>query len=540
VRLDNRRAMSRLAQCEADQDDLAIMVAALVRHGERAIREFEGDFAFVFWDARRSKLLAVRDALGVRLLYRADDAVERSFASHARLLGADRPPSLEYVADYLADGASRMHTWYEGVTPVNRGTYLVINGARSDETRYWSPYEFETTWTVDRGAAVEEFATLFKDALRAHLTGHDDCWSLLSGGVDSSSIVSMAGWLASTDPSVPKLAGSITFVETLGIGDERQYTSAVMRDWPGRNEQLIDYRQWQPEEEEWPWVADGPEGCASRARDHVLCQLACSTGGRILLHGSGPDHYLHGDSSYFTDWIARGRIGDAVREMYNESVRNRGSFWRLLYDRGVKGFIQRETKSTDPWPDWVHPAFARRFPLETRTRLLQFRTGAAGRYFATHNANNVDTFDLAVARGLLGETLDCRYPFLHRPLVEFALRLPPEMKVTDGYHKWIMREALRGILPEEVRRRTSKGFVNDGIQRAYALHHGFLDALLERSILGEMECIDIPLARKALADRTNMNLKDDSNLECLLHLEAWLAIRSGRWNASEASVSAVQ
>jgi asparagine synthase (glutamine-hydrolysing) len=387
---------------------------------------------------------------------------------------------------------------------------------------------------------VEEFAILFKDALRAHLTGRDDCWSLLSGGVDSSSIVSMAGWLASTDPGIPKLAGSITFVETLGIGDERHYSNAVMRDWPGRNEQLVDYRRWQPEEESWPWVADGPDGCSSRARDQVVCRLVCSTGGRILLLGSGPDHYLHGDSSYFTDWITKGRIRDSVREMYNESVRTRGSFWRLVYDRGVKPFVQRESEPTDKWADWVHPAFASRFPLETRTRLIKNRKGAPGRYFITHNANNVDTFDFAVSRGIIGETLDVRCPFLHRPLVEFALRLPPEMKVNGGYHKWIMREALRGILPDEVRWRTSKGFVNGGIQRSYELYHEFLDGLLERSILGEMGCIDVPLARKALADRTAMQLKDDSSLECLLQLEAWLAIRSGRWIARETTEAAVQ
>jgi asparagine synthase (glutamine-hydrolysing) len=539
VRLDNRIQIGRMAQCDLNQTDLAIIVAALTKFGESCIRELAGDLAFVFWDAKRERLIAARDALGLRLLYRADGPATLSFASHASLLGADRPLSLEYVADFLADGASRTYTPFEGVTVFPRGTYLAWHGERVTENRYWSPYDFDTVWAVDRRTAVEEFTSLFKDAMRLYLTGHEGCWSQLSGGVDSSSIVSMAGWLASTDPGIPKLAGTITFVDTLGIGDERVYSNAVIRDWPVRNEQLIDYRPWQ-EGEVHPVLADGPEGCSTLARDEMVCRMVCSTGSRILFTGVGPDQYLHGDYSYFTDWIAKGRIRDAVREMYNEAVRNKASFWRLAYARGVRAFVSGESKPSDKWPAWVHPSFAHRFPIEDRIRLDQPRSGNAGRYFVTNTANNVANFDLAVARGIVGETLDVRHPFLYRPLVEFCLRLPPEMKVTDGRHKWILREAMRGILPEEIHRRTSKGFVNGGIERSYTLQHDRLDALLEQSVLGEMGFIDVPLARKALADRTNTKHSGSSSLECLLYLEAWFAMRSGRWIVSEAADTAAQ
>jgi asparagine synthase (glutamine-hydrolysing) len=536
VRLDNRRHISHLAQCSEAETDLAIVVAALSRLGESCIRELVGDFAFVFWDAKHRALIAARDALGIRLLYRAEDAEQRSFSSHASLLDADRPWSLEYIADFLAFGGSRVYTLYEGVTAIQRGTYLVVQDMRAVEHRYWSPYDFDTVWTVDRRATVDEFAALFTEAMRAHLTGNEGCWSLLSGGLDSSSIVSMAGWLASTDPTIPKLTGTITFVDTLGIGDERAYSDAVIRDWPVRNEQLIDSRPWE-ETEAIPFVADGPEGCSTLASDQMICRLVCSTGGRILFHGVGPDHYLHGDHSYFTDWIAKGRIRDCAREMYSEAVRNRASFWKLAYSRGVKAFMERESRSIDRWPEWVHPSFARRFPLEERASLYTQRKGTAGRRFATHNANNVANFDFAVSRGIVGGTLDVRYPFLHRPLVELCLRLPPEMKVTDGFHKWILREAMRGILPEVVRQRTSKGFVNGAIERSYTLQHARLDAMLSQSILGEMGCIDVGLARQALADRVNRQGSTSTNLECLLHLEAWLAMRSGRWDFRETAVS---
>jgi asparagine synthase (glutamine-hydrolysing) len=533
VRLDNRAHVRRLAQCDSDQSDLAMMVAAVSRIGERCIREFEGDFAFVYWDAARRVVVAARDAMGVRSLYRADDSTSRSFASRAGLLAAERPRSLEYVADCIAHGISVTRTPYEGVTRFPRATYAVIRDGRSTECRYWSPFQFETNWSMPRQTALEEFTELFKGAMRVHLDGNAGCWADLSGGLDSSSVVSMASWLANVEKSVPPLGGTLTYVETLGLGDERVYSDAVVRDWSLRNEQFVDYRLWQ-DADSYPPIIDEPDGAyAMFARDEVTCRTVCSTGSRILLTGVGPDHYLHGNYSYFADWIARGRIRDAAREIYLEAVRNRVSFWKLARETGIAPFFRREeTPKPEQWPAWVNADFARQYPVESRATNDVPKRGTAGRYFVTQAAGNVDNVEYVISRGLIGETLDVRYPLLQRALVEFCLQLPPELKVTDGMHKWVLREAMRGILPEKVRQRTSKGFINGGIERTYVDRHARLDALLQQSILGEMGCIDVDLARKALAERTNAGHTDSTRLHYVLDLETWLSVVSGRWTAT--------
>jgi asparagine synthase (glutamine-hydrolysing) len=534
VRLDNRHEISRLAGCEKNASDLAIIVAAIAQHGPNCIQRLVGDFSFVFWDANRRALVAVRDALGARTLYRSVDPPRRSFASHAQLIGAGRPWSLGYVADCFVHGVSRTYTPYEGIGRLPAGMYEVVKDGRSTEHLYWSPYQFETTWSVDGPAVIDEFATLFKDAMRSHLRDDAGCWSHLSGGLDSSSVVSMAGWLAKVEGSVPELRGTITFVDTVGIGDERPYSDAVVRDWPVRNEQLIDYGLWR-DDGEAPPDTDEPDGYPHFASDRLVSRLVRSTGSNVLLTGVGPDHYLHGNYSYFADWIARGRIRDSVREMYREALRNKASFWRIAYEHGVKSFLQRETRDSVQWPDWVHPSFARRFPIEETRGWFRNRLGPMGRRFVTQAANIVDGAELAIARGILGDSLDVRYPFFHRPLIELCLRLPPEMKVTDGKHKWILREAMRGILPEKVRRRTSKAFVNVGIDRTLTAQQMHLDSLLEHSVLGEMGCIDVPLARKALAQRTQRSNSANNQLEVLITLETWFTVKSGRWTASENS-----
>ncbi len=73
----------------------------------------------------------------------------------------------------------------------------------------------------------------------------------------------------------------------------------------------------------------------------------------------------------------------------------------------------------------------------------------------------VDGIRLMLDDGLAGEVVDFRHPYLDRPLVELALRLGPEMCVRPHAHKWVLREAMRGILPEACARVSAKGMAAD-------------------------------------------------------------------------------
>jgi asparagine synthase (glutamine-hydrolysing) len=533
VRIDNRGEISRLAQCDSHQSDLAIVVAALARHGETSIQALEGDFAFAYWDNTQRQLIVARDALGVRILYQAEDPREFAFSSHAGHLGADRQWSLEYFADFIGDYMSKVLTPYTGVMRFAPATYQVVRDRRSTMRRYWSPHQFSTTWKVDSRSAVEHFTTLFTNSLRACITNDRECWSQLSGGVDSSSIVSMACRLARTEPDFPRLGGTVTLINTFSrLGDERTYSDVVVKACGVRNEQYIDPDLWEARTEKPP-LTDVPDGTYPLfARDLEVCRTIRASGGRVLLTGIGPDHYLYGDRVYFADWIANGRVAESIREMYRLAVLGRISFWQFTYRNAVRPFVERPKTSADQWPAWVHPSFASRFPIADRGTTPR-RPSAMGRHLITHTANQIDAMEHGIMRGVTGESLDIRNPYLSRPLVEFSLQLPPEMLVEGRAHKHILREAMRGILPEEVRRRLSKGFVDTSVDDAFVRQHGTLHALLERSILGDMGCIDVRLAQKALSLRTAAHWSERNRLRHMLTLESWLAAKSGQWTASE-------
>jgi asparagine synthase (glutamine-hydrolysing) len=135
-------------------------------------------------------------------------------------------------------------------------------------------------------------------------------------------------------------------------------------------------------------------------------------------------------------------------------------------------------------------------------------------------------------RGIVADILDVRHPLLYRPLVEFALRLPPELRARPYAHRWVLREALRGILPEKVRQRVGKPGTGDVLAWSLATHRAQLAGLLREPMLAELGLVDAAKLRAAfdVAPFRTLNGEDvHSTVHSTLTVEAWLQIRSGRW-----------
>jgi asparagine synthase (glutamine-hydrolysing) len=533
VRLDNRREIRRELGMDPEQSDMALIAAALHRRGVNAVGELQGDFSFAHWNTERAELIVARDFLGVRTLYRAQDGDIWAFGSRATWLGQQRELSLEYIADYIAFNYSRRGTPYAGVFGVAPGTACVLTGRRMLEHRYWSPYQFSTDHRLDSNAAVEQFRPLFVEAVRLRLTGEADCWAQLSGGLDSSSVVSTSQWLAKHDSTVHGLAGTLSFVDTLGTGDERRYSDAVIRDWPLPNAQLIDYGLWQDGDEPPPMLDMPIPGSPSFALHQQACRIIRSGGGRVLLTGVGPDQMLFGNYVYFADWLLQGRIKQAARDMFHLAALGRGSFWKFAYENAVRPLFGRPAPKRERWPVWVRPAIARRFAIHERSPRGWSMPARPGRYFSTDLANNVALLEYVMTPDLIDDSFDIRHPFLHRPLVEFCLQLSSEVLARPREQKWILRQAMRGILPDEVRLRKTKGFINARIRRSFNDEHERLNTLLDHSILAEIGCIDARLAKEALANIGNISVDESARLRHTLTLEMWLTVRSGRWIARD-------
>jgi hypothetical protein len=132
----------------------------------------------------------------------------------------------------------------------------------------------------------------------------------------------------------------------------------------------------------------------------------------------------------------------------------------------------------------------------------------------------------------LGEVVSVRHPFLYRPLVEFALGLPPEFCARPHAHKWVLREAMKGIVPELVRTRVLKGGGGDSLPRMFIHQGALLKQLAHDPILADLGLIDARRLQTAVEEASNRETWRASNwgeIVKTLTIEAWLQVRSGRW-----------
>lgn len=544
VRLDNRSTLLRLVDgVSADVTDLELAGRVIARHGTRYISRLLGDFGFVAWDGRTRTAVAVCDAFAVHKLYYADWHGLIAFSSRAEALAlADR-----YEARYLAAIVSlhdrpRDLTAHAGVHAIPPASFAAIQHGRLSVHQYWRAFDFEIepSWVKSEPQVVDACRQLFAESIRQRVSGNGGTWAQLSGGIDSSAVVSLTQWLAERGEISNGLAGTVTFVDHHATGtDEREYSDAVVNRWSVRNETIVDPPMWYDDGYAPPHTDQPRADFHIYPRDHRLRAIVKSAGGRVLLTGVGGDELFSGNMLFFADWLAQGRVYAAAHEMARRATIGRVSFWALAYRNAVLPLLPRAAHARlvhdqheAPLPPWLERTAMQRYGFATRPSSARAYGGRLGQHYHHAVVSSIGRLESPSHGGLIADSLDVRHPLLYRPLVEFALRLPPELRARPHAHRWILREAMRGILPESVRRRVGKPGTGDVLGWSFLRHHTHLKPLTHDPILAELGIVNAARLRAAF-DGALQHAGRGGQVHALLFatlgVEAWLQIRSGRW-----------
>lgn len=527
VRLDNRAELMSLLRTslEPGASDIEVVLAVIDDQGESAIARIVGDYAFVVWDPRAQKVLAVRDAFGVKPLFVREASDVVLFSSAVAPLQSNERLDAEFVADFLvgAHGQTERTLWSD-VRAVPAAHYARQQGTVRSLRRHWDPAQIQPAALSD-AEAVEQFRSLFEEAVASRIEP-GVTWAQLSGGVDSSSVVVTA---ASQGPGT--LAGTLTIVDSMGDGDERRYSDAVVARWGLRNEQLSDF---------WPWQYDGSEAPLTDqpsplypfyARDRRVHQLVRNEGARVVLSGFGADHYLAPTLDYITDLAAQGKAATAVRELTEWSVTLRQSFWALSRRQLVEPFLPARMRSGTALfdvPAWVKPSFAERYRMKQRAQYNDGYLGRPGQRVRTQTLANLNALQGWFERWPWGEDVEMRYPFLHRPLVEAVLALPVSARIKPGLQKWVLRAAVGDRLPDVVRTRRTKGGIDGRILWALEHERTCIDGLLRDSALEAIDAVDVDALRADVDSARRGHTRNNVYLMSALALETWMSVRAGR------------
>ena len=534
-RIDNRKELIadlRDHGVDASTDDAGLVLAAYAAWGSACPSKLVGDFAFGLWDGAARRLLCARDPLGVRPLYVLVRDGLVAFASQlGQLLAvcAQTPPlDMEYVADRLALGVDRPgsgRTPYRGLSRLEPGHRLVARNGRVRIERYWEWRARPADLHGREADHVERFRDTFADAVASRASGAEVVWSELSGGLDSSSIVAVAA----RRPGRPRLSAlSVVFGEST-LSDERHWAAAVARA-SGVERRDVDgdlhhpfsrlraaVRHW-----EEPHAAAAFFGAHRQYR-----RLMAGRGVPVLLSGIGAEAVVlskHQEPVHLADLLRRGRPVQFFRELDRWQRALKMPLSNLLLQYCLRPLLGRPRIGRGRPPAmhaWVAGRFADTWGLAERARYGSAPRPGRGAADQWH-IERVAWITGFLLRGYLEKACDLRYPFLHRPLVELALAAPWSLKAAPGEPKAILRRAMRGILPERVRRRARNASTGHAAYNGLRKEWPALERVVASSMLVELGVVDRERLWNAMHLARQGHAPHLGGLLTTLTLDAWL------------------
>jgi len=457
---ERREELRGLGHTFVTEGDGEVLLHAWAQWGEQALLRCNGMFAFAIWDEERRTLTAACDAFGEKPLYWAPPAREgerlvlasdiRALLLAAPRLGAAEPDAL---GPYLVRGVMPPidESFFAGVRRLPGGRLLRWRAGRVETERWWRPQPVAVPARYDD--AVAELREVLTDAIRLRLRSDVPVGTSLSGGVDSSAVVSLAGQLADEQRRHAFTARFPGFER-----DEWRYASEVASAAgvaehhavePTADELLDDLEALVVAHEE-------PVGSSSVYAQYRVMRAAREAGVTVLLDGQGADELFGG---------YRGTNGWALRAMGAATVA--GALWRGGEDRravlvalgadrlphaAAARYRRREAspyaaaeivadavRRDPPSVAWARP----RGPLvhELTRQALHTSMPALLRY--------ADRNSMAHGR-------EVRLPFLDRRVAELALSMPPAFLYANGTTKRILRDAVRRWVPQPVLERRDK------------------------------------------------------------------------------------
>jgi asparagine synthase (glutamine-hydrolysing) len=436
--------------------DGEVLLHAWARWEEDALLRLDGMFAFAVWHDERRELVCACDVFGEKPLFWTTRGDRLVFASDVRALREAEPDlgaaRVEAIAPYLGRGLMPPieQSFFAGIHRLPGAHLLRFRGGRIDVRRYWSPHAVQVPARYDE--AVDGLRELLVESIRLRLSADVPVGTSLSGGIDSSVIVSLAGRIAGDHRRHAFTARFPGFER-----DEWRYADAV-----ASAAGVVEHHAIEPtgadllaELETFVRFHEEPVVSTSVYAQWGVMRAARKAGVTVLLDGQGGDELFAGypDSS---GWALRAQgPGAVVRGLV--SARDRGAVLRAVgSERLPASFVlrYRRRRVTPYAAEDVRDAAARVVPP----------------------AMTADGLDAPLARELLRQTFhtsmpallryadrnsmaharEVRLPYLDRRVAEYALSLPPGFVYRRGVTKAVLRDTVAGLAPTTVLVRRDK------------------------------------------------------------------------------------
>jgi asparagine synthase (glutamine-hydrolysing) len=542
---DYRHELEERGHLYSTHCDTETILHLYEEHGHRCVEHLRGMFAFAIWDSRKRELFIARDRLGVKPLYFAHtDDGSLYFGSEIKALFQSNAlkPELNFKAlpDYLANHAtSGEDTLYRGVKRLLPGHTLVWRDGEIEIRKYWD-VSFVKTADPNRSDSdyIAEWADMFRTSVRLRLMADVPLGMFLSGGIDSSAIAAVMSGMVDE----PIKTFSVAFAER--EANELAYARIVAQAYRTNHHEVV----VSPEEffQALPrlvWHEDEPLAHPSSVALYFVSLLA-SQHVKVVLTGEGSDELLAGYGRY-RKTILNLSAGKLYRSFAPSIVRDAvTSGVKSLPASRVRQKLLRSFLSVTPDIESIYFDNFAVFPLAMQASLLsdeaREQAGPIDPYAGVRDAlaetdaqSLLDRLLYADIKTYLHELLmkqdqmsmatsvESRVPFLDHKLVEFTCALPERLKLRGGTTKYILREAMKGVLPEAILSRSKMGFpVPIG-----AWFRGAYKSVIDEYVLSERArsrgIFNADLVRRLVTRHQSGEENHDERLWALVNFEIW-------------------
>ena len=459
--------------------DTEVLLAAYERWGADCLHRLNGMWAFAVWDRQDRTLFLARDRFGVKPLHYVWRDGRFAFASEIKaLVGPHGVPFVaneEAVYRYLLAGhlpsPQGGDTFFAGVHAVPPGHCVRVTGGGVELRRYYRLPEPRDEPAACTARTVEEYRELFIDAVRLRLRADVPIGSCLSGGVDSSSIVCVVNRLMRDDGVAASQIGERqkTFsavYDSRGAYDESAHIEVVIgATGAERNYTIPTAERLRADLPRLVWHQDEPFPTTSMFAQWCVMAKARERGVTVLLDGQGADEALAGYRPFdifLADMVRRRRYAGALaagREIRaTTGLRAAPLLARaLLRQLPARGLDHLRAKRAVAATRAMSRDFAAAYDPAPRYRPVNRSMSAYLREL--FDETSIPHLLRYEDRNSMAFSVEGRVPFLDYRLVEFSLTRAHACCIRDGWTKWVLREAMSGLVPHEIAwRRDKVGF----------------------------------------------------------------------------------
>jgi len=484
--IELRAELEKAGHQFATHSDTEVIVHLYEEHGDNFVDHLNGQFAIALWDQNRRRMVLARDRAGIRPLFYTIVGPRLLFASEVKSLFA----LPEVPRRIRAQGLGEIFTYwssldpgspFEGVFCLPPGHRMVIENGRRDVQRYWD-------WTFPEGNPeasrplsdyVEELRELLIDAVRLQLRSDVPVGAYLSGGLDSSLLVS----LIKNYTDSPLRTFSVTFEDN--EFDESGFQQELI-DFLGTNHTSLrcTTREIGSIFPRMIWHTESPVVRTAPAPLMMLAGQVRNDGYKVVLTGEGADEVFGGydlfkEAKIRRFWARqpdskwRPRIVERLYPYLKHSPSAAASFARAFFGQGSAEINQpyfahlpRWTTTRRVWNFFSDDVKQQLGDFDPHRAILKVLPEEIGRWSPLSRDQYVEAHTLMSGyllssqgdRMAMANSIEGRFPYLDHRLIEFASRLPSRYKVMGLAEKYLLKEVSRNLVPDSVRTRSKQPY----------------------------------------------------------------------------------